>query len=411
MSDIEIRPVTEAEFGNFTAAISEGFSSDLREVIAERDRRAFPVERTLAAFDGATIVGTFGGLDLTLTVPGEQQIAIEGTTIVTVFPTHRRMGLLRSMMDQHLELAYQRGDALAGLWSSSSDIYGRFGYGIATHSRSLAIEGSQIIFRDSVAVERVRRVSPETVESEIRDVYGRVALRTPGMFARDDLIWRDHVLADDEWKREGSTTHRFVVHDGPKGVDGYAIYRQKASESNDGHPNGTVSIVEVIAESAVGRASLWAYLTRIDGCPNVRGGNAPLVDPLSAMVTQPRRVAVTAVYDALWIRVLDVATALSTRRYETDGSLVFEVLDSFRPESAGIYRLTVEGGIGTCGRSDADANADLRIDVEALGALYLGGGNANHLADAGRVVGSAEALRTLHRMFHTDEQPWCNWVF
>ncbi|NHZ71176.1 MAG: GNAT family N-acetyltransferase [Proteobacteria bacterium] len=410
MADIKIRPVTDAEFRAFTVAISEGFSGDMdHEVYVERDRRVFPLDRTLAAFDGTQIVGTFGGLDLRLTVPGQQQITMEGTTIVTVFPTHRRMGLLREMMGQHLEVAYQRGDAVAGLWSSSSDIYDRFGYGIATHSRSYTIDGDQIAFRAGVPVERIRRVSADVVEREVSDLYERVALRTPGMFARTDLIWRDSVLADDEWRRKGQTSHRYVVHDGLDGVDGYAIYRQKASESSDGHPSGTVSIIEVIADTPVARASLWAYLTRIDGCPNVRMWNAPLTDPLSAMVVQPRRLAVTSVYDALWIRILDVSAALGARGYETDGSLVFEIQDPFRPATEGVYRLTVNDGVARCERTDEEP--DLRIDIDVLGALYLGGGNAYHFADAGRVVGSADALRTLHRVFRTDEQPWCNWVF
>ena len=95
MRDITIRPVTTDEYPAFVTAFMEGFSSDLQaENQPEHFRHTLPPERTLAAFDGGSIVGTFGGFDLRLTVPGGI-VKMEGTTVVTVFPTHRRMGLLK----------------------------------------------------------------------------------------------------------------------------------------------------------------------------------------------------------------------------------------------------------------------------------------------------------------------------
>jgi len=409
MRDIEIRPVTESEFAAFVAAFHEGFSDDIpAESSVERERRIFPLDRTLAAFDGSSVVGTLGGLDLMLTVPGGR-IAMEGTTIVTVFPTHRRMGLLRKMMDQHLDVAAERGDAIAGLWASDSDIYGRFGYGIATRSRSLSLDGPRIEFRDDIAIERVRRVSAENAQEEFSALYAEVAQRTPGMLSRSDSFWRDHVLPDEDRVRRGMTARRYVVHDGANGVDGYATYRQKSGETDDGHPDGSVSVIEIIADDPVARASLWSYLTRIDGCPKVRVWNAPLSDAVPMMVRDPRRLIYSSMYDALWIRILDVETALNARRYERDGSLIFAVVDESRARSAGTYRIDIDGGIATCARTDA--SAEISIDIDALGALYLGGGDAYGFADARRIRGSDTSVRSLHRLFRTDREPWCNSVF
>ncbi len=134
MTEPSIRPVTGDEYPAFVRAFIEGFSDDVPSIdFAENVRRVLPPERTLAAFDGAEIVGTFGGFDLELTVPGST-VPMEGTTVVTVFPTHRRLGLMRAMMEAHLESAVEHGYPVAGLWASGASIYGRFGYGPATYA-------------------------------------------------------------------------------------------------------------------------------------------------------------------------------------------------------------------------------------------------------------------------------------
>ena len=144
-------------------------------------------------------------------------------------------------------------------------------------------------------------------------------------------------------------------------------------------------------------------------CPNIRSWNVPLDDPLPAKVRESRRIRTSAVSDGLWIRVLDVRSALGARRYEVDGSIVVEISDPFRPETGGRYRLEVEEG-----RPDVtttDVRPDVSCDIDVLGGLYLGGGDAFALADAGRIVGDAEAVTRLHQMFRTDTMPWCNQVF
>jgi predicted acetyltransferase len=409
MSDITIRAVTSDEYPAFVTAFIEGFSDDLpSEGFADAIRTTLPPERTLAAFDDGAIVGTFGGYDLTLTVPGGS-LPMEGTTVVTVFPTHRRMGLLRSMMDTHLANAADAGYAIAGLWASETDIYGRFGYGIATFYKSYKFASPGVQIRDEVPVDRVRRVAPDVATDLLPPVFEAVLAARPGMYARTSAWWATEVFLDEDWMKRGRTTKRYVVHDGPDGVDGYAIYRQKAGESDDGHADGKVLPIEVIAATPRAHASLWAYLTRIDGCPNIDLWNVPLDDPLPWMAREPRRVRVTSIGDGLWIRILDVAAALHARTYEEDGDVVFAITDPFRPSTGGTYRMSVRDGSASVARvSDAP---EITMGVEVLGALYLGGQDAFAFSAAGRIEGDASATDRLQRIFRTVRPPWCNQVF
>ncbi len=58
-----------------------------------------------------------------------------------------------------------------------------------------------------------------------------------------------------------------------------------------------------------------------------------------------------------------------------------------------------------------DGDADVRLRIDALGALYLGGSNARSMASAGLIDGEPDAVATLHRLFHTVAEPWCDSVF
>jgi predicted acetyltransferase len=409
MDDITIRPVTTDEYPAFVTAVMEGFSSDLQaDDQPEHFRHTLPPERTLAAFDGDTIVGTFGGFDLELTVPGGT-VKMEGTTVVTVFPTHRRMGLLNAMMSDHLDNAVANGYPVAGLWASESGIYGRHGYGIATYAVTRSMDGSLVRFRDDIHIDRVHRITREQASDVLPSVFDSVLSVTPGMFARSDVWWTHEALLDEDWMKRGRTAKRIVVHEGVSGVDGYVVYRQKGDEADDGHANGEVLVIELIAATPRAKASLWSYIANIDGCPKVKLWNVAVDDDVMMMVREPRRIRATGIYDALWIRVLDVEVALSSRTYEEDGTFVFSIVDSYRPGTEGSYRLAVSDGVGTCERTNS--LADLDLDVDVLGALYLGGADARAYARAGRIRGSQDDVDRLARMFRTVKAPWCDQVF
>ena len=220
MSDFIIRPVTSEEYPAFVRAFMEGFSEDLpSKNFPELIRKTLPPERTLAVFEGETIVGTFGGYDLDLTVPGGT-VKMEGTTVVTVFPTHRRMGLANAMMADHLDNAAANGYPIAGLWASASNIYARHGYGVATYSASRTMNGPDVGLRGNLEIDRARRITLKGAAETLSPAYDAVCAATPGMFARDEAWWTNEVLTDEDYMKRGRTSLRIVVHDGPDGVDG-----------------------------------------------------------------------------------------------------------------------------------------------------------------------------------------------
>ena len=68
--DIEIRPITPEEYGDFAVAAESAFGHQSTPEELEIYRKVFEFERSLAAFEAETIVATAGAESLPVTVPG-----------------------------------------------------------------------------------------------------------------------------------------------------------------------------------------------------------------------------------------------------------------------------------------------------------------------------------------------------
>ena len=83
--------------------------------------------------------------------------------------------------------------------------------------------------------------------------------------------------------------------------------------------------------------------------------------------------------DGVWVRLLDIKTALSARSYQPEGSVVIEVTDEFCPWNAGCWRIS-SARVERTGEAPG-----LRCDASGLGSVYLGGFTWTQLARALRV--------------------------
>jgi predicted acetyltransferase len=410
MSEPMLRPVSAEEFPAYFRSLADSFLADVREDERELELTLFEPERSLAAFDEKDIVGTGAIYSRTMTVPGAQ-LPIAGVSLISVAPTHRRRGILTSIMRRQLtELHEQAAEPVAVLWASEAVIYQRYGYGAASYGAMLSVRTGDLAFRREVdfGAGRVRMAAPEEARTHLAAVYEAVRGTRVGLLDRRGRWW-DYRTADLEHWRNGGTNLRYALYEEPDGqVAGYAIFRVKGG-SQDEMPNGEVRIRELIARTPQAHAALWAYLAGIDLTRTVLLDYAPVDEPLPHLVGNPRLVA-RKVSDQLWVRLADVGRALRARRYATELDVVFEVADPFCPWNAGRWRLSA-GPTGALAERTTDP-ADLALTSTELGAAYLGGTALTTLAAAGRVTELRPgALRTASLAFGTDRQPWCAEVF
>ena len=89
----------------------------------------FEFDRSLAAFDGADIVGTAGAYTFQMGVPGEIA-SVAGVTAVSVLPSHRRRGIGRALLCRMLRDDRARSSRCSVLTASHTGalLYPRVGY-------------------------------------------------------------------------------------------------------------------------------------------------------------------------------------------------------------------------------------------------------------------------------------------
>jgi predicted acetyltransferase len=396
---MELRPATAEEFGEFSDATMTAFHRVVTDADRERFARIDEPERSLAWFDDGRIVATTAAFTRTLTVPGGAAVDCAAVTAVAVLPTHRRRGLLTEMMRRQLADVHARGEPVAALWASEGAIYGRFGYGMATTRAHLVARRPQARLATRPTQGEPLRAGPagEHVDA-MRDVYERVRPHRPGLLDRSGPWWQDR-LHDPEGDRNGAQPLRAVVADG-----GHALYAVRPADDDDG-PAGEVVVRELVAATPAARAVLWAFLLDQDLTSTITWAMAPADEPLWLMVTDLDSVR-RRLSDGLWVRLVDVASALSARSYATDPDVVLELADAFCPWNAGRYRLAG----GSCERSEAEP--DLALDATALAAAYLGGTTLHELAAAGRVRElRAGALDRASAALRGAVAPWCAETF
>jgi predicted acetyltransferase len=408
--DIDIRPITPEQGDQFSNVMATAFGETVtEEELADHDRW-FEYDRSMAAFDGDRMVGTGGAYSMDLTLPGLTTIPIGGLTAIAVLPTHRRRGILRSMIAYHFEEVERRGELVSALGASESLIYSRFGYGLGTTFADFEIDPRHGQFLRPVATRgRLRLLDPEETAKIVPPLYDRYRRGQPGELTRPQ-VWWDVYARDPEWTRQGASRHYDLVYETDPGrVDGWVSYRVESRWPN-GLAANVVKVRNLVGLSAEAEAALWRYLLDLDLAGTIKLIDRPVDDPIRWRLADPRRLRVTDIGDQLWVRLLDLPGALAARRYAVSDALVLEVTDALRPRNQGRFRL--EGGPDGATCEPTRDQPDLALDVADISAAYLGGTRLTSLARAERVAErSAGALLRADRMLAADPPPVCTTHF
>lgn len=403
----ELRVLAPSEWEAWYGRILRAFGvADLEE--RELYRELTETDRSLAAWDQGEVVGSAGLFSFRMAVPGGAVVPTAGVTMVHVAPTHRRRGLLRSMMRRQLDDLRASGtEPLVALTASEPAIYGRFGYGMATRQLSADIDTSRVALSVPPASDelRLRLVDDASAVLESCEaVYARNVPARPGMLERRPG-WERYPLTDSPGELRGPTPLACVLAEDDDGeVRGYARYKVKARWDEAGAPCGEVWLRDLEALDGAAYGALWRYLFGLDLTTVVRAGDRPVDDAWLHMVDDVR-LCRPRWRDAMFLRPVDVGAALGARAYSRPVDVVLEVEDEFCPWNAGRWRLAADGTGAACERTGAPA--DLALSVRELGEAYLGGTALRALGNAGRVQELRPgALSAASGAFAGDVAPW-----
>jgi predicted acetyltransferase len=340
-------------------------------------------------------------------VPGGR-LPIAGLTWVAVHPQFRRQGFARAMVAAHLDHCRTLGEPVSMLFAAEPAIYGRFGYGLAARQVNLTVpRGAALkpVAEEGLSV-RIEHFDHEAHGALVARLHG--AVDRPGWVTRPNEPHERSFLSETPMRRGEFETLRILLVERAGDAVGYGLFRRKFAWGTSG-PEGTTRVIEVVAEEPSVLYAVWSRLLDFDLTTEVITPNLAVDDPLLSMLVDVR-AATPRTQDNLWVRLVDVQAALAGRRYQTDLEVVLEVADTVLPDNAGHWLVRSRGDDVNVERTDR--RADLALDVQELGAVYLGGISLAELAAAGLVVEHTPgAVVRTSVAFGWHRAPVASWVF
>lgn len=407
---VVVRPISDEEWPAFARCGELAFGEADHDEFLAWDRANLPLGRTLAAFDGEVLVGTSAAYDLAMTVPGGGCHRVAALTWVSVRPTHRRRGIVSTLLRGQLRGAIARKEPFAALWASESGIYRSFGYGLSGSAMRLRMPASGTALRADLPDDQalsVRLVEPIDSVPAFEAALGVERARRGGMLGAD-LAWGRRMLIDPASARGGASPLRAVVvedHSGVRAAARYTVTPHWAASL----PQGLVVVKEAYAADPVAGVRLWRYLLSLDLVRVVEARLRPPDDALLTWLVDPR-AAQPAWRDGTFVRPVDLVASLELRRYACPVDVVLQVSDPEVSGNTGRFRL--QGGPDGATCAPTPAQAHLSLSVTELGAAYLGGTSLASLGTAGLIDEHVPgALAATSTAFGWPLAPWTQSIF
>lgn len=393
-------------FRPFQRAVARGFlGGESTDDEAAHSRKTLRTRRLTGVFDRSgsepeVPVGTIDSWASTLTTSPGRTADLWAISAVTVAPTHRRRGIARAMIGGELRTAAAAGFALAGLTVTEATIYGRWGFSPAAWASDVVVDTRRARWTGPTAPGRLDFIARDDIVGRLRAIHERVRVLRPGSVPAWDGRWRG-VAGVAPGDKEAEKVRAVVYHDVGGAERGILVYTLAETDDYAAHD---LSVRALFADGDEAYAALWRFAIEHDLVGTVKASLQAPVPPVQWMVADRRAVTATLT-DHHWLRVLDVAGALSSRSYAAPLELVLRVDDPLGfAEGSWSVRID-DAGEAVVAPAAADATVDVDLTVGALGSLLLGGVRAAELASAGLVSGEVAAIAAVDAAFSPAATP------
>lgn len=359
--------------------------------------------RTIGAFVDGQLVGTADAVSSGLTLPGGAVVGHAAVTHIGVLPSFTRKGIATKLVRHQLRDIAGRGEVLATLRASEATIYERYGYGVASSSRSVEVQTARAALRPDVGTGGpVRLIDAAQAWDVLPRIYTENRPGRPGTIDRPEVWWEGLRLRTES----ASGASYIAVHGEPGSESGFARYRPIDTETWFVSDQRTIVVEDFFAPTMVAYLGLLRFLLGLDLIDRVMFWMLPADDPLPWLLVDRRAARTTAMHDETWLRIIDVQKALSARRYEGGGAVTIAVNDRLLPNNSAVVTITSDGA------QPADRRPELHVGIEGLACVLLGGTSWHSLAAGGLAqVDDPAALTVADRLFAVPEAPYAGFFF
>ena len=189
-------------------------------------------------------------------------------------------------------------------------------------------------------------------------------------------------------------------------MQGYLTYLVDSNVRQGQPPRQNLAITDMAWLTASAYTAIWTYLSQFDLVDRISRWKVPPDDPLVHLLLEPKQLEVTAPSSGLLARLVDVEKALPQRRYDTEGTLTFEIVDELCDWNNGTWQLEAAPCGGSVSR--AKATPQLTMPVSTLAMLFFGRITASQAAAMGRLdVQDADSLKKWDNIMRTEHVPYC----
>lgn len=412
-------------FGSWLRADLRGFhDEELDGAQLEEAQVALAYRRTTEVVDPSSstpdaAVATVSSWLAELTVSPGRQIDAWAISSVTVSPTHSGRGVARALLEGELRTAASAGYPLAALTVSESTLYGRYGFAPAAMTADWRIRTARAGWIGPIPAGRVELITRHEWRDQIEGLYERVRRQNPGHIdawgRRFDQ--KAGLTGENPYHSRSLRAARYLDEDGT--LRGLLLYRVSAADDAE-FIDHRLTIEHLSAETDDAESALWRLAVTMPLVSEVIAPLRRLDEPVRWQIADWRSALISP-RDNLWLRILDVPATLTSRQYDSPGSVVLLVSDALG-HADGTWRLSVDSSgeatvdllddsAGSGAGSSGEAGDRVELDVATLSAIFLGAVSADTLARAGRIAGTPDAIRRADALFHTATEPWLPFWF
>jgi predicted acetyltransferase len=336
-----------------------------------------PGQVWFGAFDGETLAARMVDRSYD-SYYGGAVVPTSGIAGVTVAAEYRGRGALGPLFAETLAAARARGAVVSTLFPTAPRIYRRFGYEVVADFFTAQVPTAALASVNRPDHVRARRAGPADYPA-IQAVYDAWAGQQNGPLTRRGVSFP---ATAEEYLEE--FTGVTVAVDAGDSVLGYVSWSR-------GQGYGEKAVLEITDLLATGPGAYQALLLAM--------GSFSSVTPQTRIDTSGEDVLRTFLPTLDWqvvdsspymLRILDVAAALSLRRYPAGltARLEFGLTGDFLADLDGGYLLDVDSGSARCRRAES---ADRLLTPRGLALTYAGAQSAANLRMAGQLTGGDPA--------------------
>ena len=398
----DIRSANEDEMDQLGLMGAYSYAGAFGDGVNNIVRNSQRPEWTLCAFDGPTMATSYAAFPFTIRANGNT-LSYAGITAVGTRPEYRRQGLLRKIMTQAFVQQREKGQAVAGLWASQAAIYQRYGFSTLGANRRYVIDTVDIGFCNPNDVQlKVERYAAVDALPIVKNIYREFAADRFGYLHRAQPMWADTVLAADD---NSGPIWVAVVYGQDNSPAGYVVYSLRADKLTHASRSQEIIIRDLAWLDITAYENIWTFIARHDLVGRVVWPNAPIDDPMLALIQEPRMLHHQDT-EGSWFRIVDMPAALSQRGYRSTGTVIIDIeTDTIAPWNVGRWEIEFDGLEATAKPTSKDW--DIALSATAMGALFSGSQRATDLYHWGLLRCAKNNLQDIDAIFATAYAPHC----